>query len=51
MNTSQILSRIQELQTVQKRNSPKTSAWQAASEQLQPLFAEMARRQNAGAVQ
>lgn len=44
----QILTRIESLQEIQRRNSPKTKVWQDASRKLQPLFAEMARREPFG---
>lgn len=39
---------IEALQGVQQRNHPDTIMWQSASHKLQPLFAEMARRQEVG---
>jgi hypothetical protein len=45
MTTEAILARIAELQEIQKRNSSKSKAWQDASDELQPLFAEMAKRE------
>lgn len=44
-DTLTMAARIAELQQVQRRNSPSTAAWMKASRALQPLFAEMARRQ------
>lgn len=43
-----ILIKIERLQDIQKMNPPGSREWQAASDALQPLFAEMARRQEAG---
>ncbi|HKO88757.1 MAG TPA: hypothetical protein VJU83_09615 [Burkholderiales bacterium] len=40
----EILAEIERLQRIQKTNHPSTAAWLSASEQLQPLFAEMAKR-------
>lgn len=48
VKTEELVRRIEELQNVQKRNSPKTQAWADASKALAPLFAEMAKRQKAG---
>lgn len=45
LTTPALLARIAELQQIQKTHSPKTQAWQAASELLQPCFAEMAIRE------
>ena len=39
-----ILDKIETLQEIQKTHYWKSSAWQQASELLQPLFKEMARR-------
>lgn len=44
MNTTEVEDLIAELQGVQKRNRPGSAEWQAASDALQPLFAEMAER-------
>ena len=43
--TDEILGRIYKLQDVQRTNPPSSAAWLMASDALQPLFAEMARRQ------
>lgn len=43
--TTEILAEIERLQEIQKRSSPKSEEWQSASSSLQPLFAEMARRE------
>ena len=40
----ELLGRIDQLQTIQKRYPSSAWAWQHASELLSPLFAEMARR-------
>jgi alkyl hydroperoxide reductase subunit AhpC len=48
LKTSELERHIRALQTIQKRNSPKTAKWQKASEFLAPMFAEMAKRQKAG---
>jgi hypothetical protein len=48
METKDLLRSIKALQAIQMRNSPKSAKWQKASEFLAPMFAEMARRQNAG---
>ena len=45
ISTETLLKHIAALQDVQKRNPCNSAAWQAASQRLQPLFAEMARRQ------
>ncbi len=45
MNTTEIMQRIRDLQDIQKANSPGSPLWEAASKELAPLFAEMARRQ------
>ena len=47
MPTTDIVARIGSLQTVQERNPPSSMEWQLASDALQPLFREMARRQTA----
>jgi len=39
-----LLARIEALQAVQRTNPPSSAAWQNASKELAPLFAEMARR-------
>jgi hypothetical protein len=44
MSTQEIKRRIMELQDVQRSNRPDSAAWQEASRELQPLFAEMGRR-------
>lgn len=44
----QILAAIDRLQGRQKRVHWTSTEWQNCSESLQPLFAEMARRQEAG---
>lgn len=41
-----LVERITQLQAVQKANPPSSDAWREASEELAPLFAEMARRTN-----
>ena len=45
MNSYRIitLSKIEELQSIQKTHPPTSSAWMQASEMLVPLFAEMAK--------
>lgn len=43
---SELLEWITAQQNVQRRNPPTSVAWRTASERLQPLFAEMARRQS-----
>lgn len=48
MPTSEIEAQIAELQAIQKTHHHSQPAWQTASEMLAPLFAEMARRQEAG---
>lgn len=48
MPTAELERSISALQAIQMRNSPKTAKWQKASEFLAPMFAEMAKRQNAG---
>lgn len=45
LSTPDLLARIGELQEIQKTHSPKTPAWQTASELLAPCFAEMAKRE------
>ena len=47
--THAIMARIRELQSIQKGNSPTSIDWLEASDELRPLFAEMARRFPAGA--
>lgn len=47
-DTQSLLADIGSLQGIQKRNPQSSAAWQAASTELAPLFAEMARRQKAG---
>jgi hypothetical protein len=47
MLTSDIVARIGDLQAVQERNPPFSMEWQLASDALQPLFREMAKRQTA----
>jgi hypothetical protein len=47
MPTSNIVAKIRSLQDVQKRNAPSSLEWQLASNALQPLFREMAKRQRA----
>lgn len=42
--TAEILARIDQIQTVQRSNPPTSAAWQRASDELAPLFEEMARR-------
>jgi hypothetical protein len=49
MTTDAILERIAALQEVQGTNHPKSKLWNDASKELQPLFAEMARRRPTGA--
>lgn len=44
MKTHEIEDLIRALQNVQKRCSPSSEAWREASEQLKPLFTEMADR-------
>lgn len=43
--THKIVARVERLQAVQERNPPSSTEWQLASDALQPLFREMARRQ------
>lgn len=47
MSTKDIVTRIEGLQAVQQRNPPSSLEWQLASDALQPLFREMAKRQAA----
>lgn len=47
MTTAELVQRIEALQDIQGRNRPTSAAWQAASDALAPLFAEMAARQAA----
>jgi hypothetical protein len=47
LSTPELLSRIAELQQIQKTHSTRTPAWQTASELLAPCFAEMAIREPA----
>lgn len=42
---SKVLEMIAKYQGIQRVNPPSSSAWLMASENLQPLFSEMARRQ------
>ena len=51
MTEIEILIRIAQLQFVQKTNPPTSAEWQAASAELQPLFAAMAQLQNKCEVQ
>jgi len=44
-STEDLTAQIAELQAIQKTHRPTTPAWQTASELLEPLFEEMARRQ------
>lgn len=39
----QVLERIESLQRIQKTHPPKSAEWQSASDELAPLFAEMAK--------
>lgn len=43
-DTAASLARIEELQAIQKRNRPTSPEWIEASNELKPLFEEMARR-------
>lgn len=43
-DTAEILARIESLQAIQKRNRPTSAEWIEASNELKPLFEEMARR-------
>jgi hypothetical protein len=45
METNVLMARIAALQEVQKRNPMECDVWKAASVELAPLFAEMAKRQ------
>lgn len=47
-SNAELRAAIEGLQEIQKRNPPDSFASRLASKQLQPLFAEMARRQKAG---
>lgn len=43
-----LIEDVERLQGIQKRCRPSSEEWQRASEQLQPLFRELARLQKAG---
>lgn len=43
-----LLAKIEQLQAIQKANRPDSPAWQQASSELAPLFAEMSKFQAAG---
>lgn len=45
--TTELVTEIDRLQNIQKRNRSTSPEWQTANEQIEPLFAEMARRQEA----
>ena len=47
-SNAELRAAIEGLQEIQKRNPADSFAWRLASKQLQPLFAEMDRRQKAG---
>jgi hypothetical protein len=47
VTTAKLVQRIEEMQTIQKRNPPTSEVWQLASATLDLLFAEMANRQAA----
>ncbi len=47
-STASILERVEALQTIQKTNPSASFEWKTASDELQPLFAELAKRQKAG---
>jgi hypothetical protein len=47
MKTADLVAKIESLGTIQDSNPPSSAEWQLASENLQPLFAEMAQRQQA----
>lgn len=51
LQTIALMARIAALQKVQKRNPQNSPAWQEASAELAPLFAEMARRQRANGME
>lgn len=44
MTDTELMSKIKQLQAVQKTHKPTTSAWKVASELLAPLFKEAAKR-------
>jgi hypothetical protein len=44
LTDDQLQEAIRERQKIQKRNPPHSLAWRLASEALQPLFADAARR-------
>jgi len=46
LTKKQLLTMIGALQNAQKANRPDTDAWRDAQEALDPLFAEMAEREN-----
>lgn len=48
LSNDDLLSKIEECQSVQKRHEVNHFMWRDASLQLEPLFTEMARRQREG---
>lgn len=48
MTDSAIMAQIEKFQNMQKKIPAMTATWENIGKRLAPLFAEMARRQNAG---
>jgi hypothetical protein len=48
VDTKELLSRIEQLQAIQKRSRSTSAEWIEASNDLKPLFEEMAKRQRSG---
>lgn len=45
LSTTKLLTEINHWQNIQRNHPPTSAAWICASESLEPMFAEMARRE------